>query len=185
MIKRAIKTNTAKTMTHRKFLSPLSCPSTGPKIFCAGTNFLRWKKNWIESSAAPKSFIPAQKLNLSNGNHLLVCQKKFGAAIIRKSWHKKFGPAQNILGPVEGRGTNLLGWELSKWSSALSRMSPNCFVKTRNCRVSRKREVWSSLVENWAGAFCSGSSKSSTVSFNFSWDLKWKDSCTIFYRTKL
>ena len=56
---------------------------------------------------APKCFVPVQifwaepkielhlvllqKSNFLNRNHLLV-------------WHKKFGPAQNILGPVEGRG---------------------------------------------------------------------------------
>jgi hypothetical protein len=33
----------------------------------------------------------AQKPILLNANHLFV-------------WHKKFGPAQNILGPVKGQG---------------------------------------------------------------------------------
>ena len=38
--------------------------------------------------------MPAQKTILLNANHLFV-------------WHKKFGPAQNILGPVKGQGIHL------------------------------------------------------------------------------
>ena len=40
----------------------MSCPSTGPKMFCASS----------------KPFVPAQKPNLLNGNHLLVRHKIFG-----------------------------------------------------------------------------------------------------------
>ena len=43
-----------------------------PKMYCAGTNFLSQSKNLIPFSASSKTFIPAQKLNLLNGNILLV-----------------------------------------------------------------------------------------------------------------
>ena len=62
----------------------MSCPFTGPKMFCAGPNFL------------------SQKPILLNANHLFVWQKMFVTGTICK----KFGPAQNILGPVKGQGIN-------------------------------------------------------------------------------
>ena len=70
-------------------------PFTGPKIFCASPNFLSHPKSLTAFSASSKTFVPAQKLILLNGNHLFV-------------WHKMFGPAQNILGPVKGQGISYL-----------------------------------------------------------------------------
>ena len=67
----------------------MPCPFTGPKMFCAGPNFLSHPKNLTAFSDSSKTFVPAQ--NLLDANHLFV-------------WHKKFGPAQNILGPVKGQG---------------------------------------------------------------------------------
>ena len=64
-------------------------PFTGPKMFCASPNFLSHPKNLTAFSASSKTFVPAQKPIILNANHLFV-------------WHKKFGPAQNILGPVKG-----------------------------------------------------------------------------------
>ena len=61
---------------------------TGPKMFCSGLHFLSQPKNLTAFSASSKTFVPAQKPILRNANHLFV-------------WHKKFGPAQNILGPVK------------------------------------------------------------------------------------
>ena len=56
----------------------------------------------------------AQKLNLLNANHLLVWHKKFGTCTIYQSIvAQKVYPAQNILGPVEGRGISVIiveGW---------------------------------------------------------------------------
>ena len=69
----------------------MPCPFTGPKMFCASPNFLSQSKNSIAFSASSKTFVPAQKPILLNANHLFVR-------------HKKFGPAQNILGPVKGQG---------------------------------------------------------------------------------
>ena len=51
-------------MKSKPILMP--CPYTGPKMFCAGPNFLVQTKNWVAISTAPKDFVPAQKLNLLN-----------------------------------------------------------------------------------------------------------------------
>jgi hypothetical protein len=67
----------------------MPCPFTGPKMFCAFPNFLNQSKNLIAFSASSKTFVLLQKPNSLNGDHLLV-------------WPKKFEPAQNVLGPVEG-----------------------------------------------------------------------------------
>ena len=56
----------------------MSCPSIGPKKFCADPNFLSQPKNLIALSASAKTFVPAQNPNLLNGNHLLVWHKMFG-----------------------------------------------------------------------------------------------------------
>ena len=48
----------------------MPCPFTGPKMFCVGPKFLDHTKNQIAFSAAPKDFMPAQKMNLLHGNHL-------------------------------------------------------------------------------------------------------------------
>ena len=69
----------------------MPCPFTGPKMFCASPNFLSQPKNLTAFSASSKPFEPAQKSILLNANHLFV-------------WRKKFGPAQNILGPVKRQG---------------------------------------------------------------------------------
>ena len=75
--------------------SLMPCPFTGPKMFCAGPNFLSQPKNLTAFSASSKTFVPAQKPILLNANHLFV-------------WHKKFEPAQNILGPVKGQGISCI-----------------------------------------------------------------------------
>ena len=49
----------------------MPCPFTGPKIFCAGPNFLSQPKNLTAFSASSKTFVPAQKPILLNTNHLL------------------------------------------------------------------------------------------------------------------
>ena len=69
----------------------MPCPFTGPKMFWAGPNVLCQTKNLTAFSASSKNFVLAQKPILLNVNHLFI-------------WHKKFGPAQNILGPVKGQG---------------------------------------------------------------------------------
>ena len=44
----------------------MPCPFTGPKMFCAGPNFLRQPKNLTAFSASSKNFVPAQKPILLN-----------------------------------------------------------------------------------------------------------------------
>jgi len=39
----------------------MPCPFTGPKMFCAGPNFLSQPKNLTAFSASSKTFVPAQK----------------------------------------------------------------------------------------------------------------------------
>ena len=73
----------------------MPCPFISPKMFCAGPNYLSQPKNLTAFSASSKTFVLAQKLILLNANHFFV-------------WHKKFGPAQNILGPVKGQGRSLI-----------------------------------------------------------------------------
>ena len=53
----------------------MPCPLTGPKMFCAGPNFLSKPKNLTAFSASLKPFVPAQKTILLNVNHLFVRQK--------------------------------------------------------------------------------------------------------------
>ena len=79
----------------------MPCPFTGPKMFCAGPNFLGQPKNLTAFSASSKSFVPAQKPILLNANHLFVWLQNVNKFFV---WRKKFGPAKNILGPVKGQG---------------------------------------------------------------------------------
>ena len=64
-------------------------------MFYAGPNVLSQSKDLIAFSASSKTFVPAQKPILLNANNLFV-------------WHKNFGPAPNILGPVKGQGISRL-----------------------------------------------------------------------------
>ena len=85
-------------------------PFTGPKMFCAGPNVLSQSKDLIAFSASSKTFVPPQKPILLNANHLLVWHKMFVTGTNVNKFlvrHKKFGPAQNILGPLKGQGVSL------------------------------------------------------------------------------
>ena len=82
----------------------MPCPFTGPKMFCAGPNFLSQPKNLTAFSASSKTFVPAQKPILLNANHLFVWHKMFVTATICKYI---FGLAQKFLGPVKGQGITL------------------------------------------------------------------------------
>jgi hypothetical protein len=53
----------------------MPCPFTGPKMFCAGPNFLCQPKNLSAFSAASNNFVPAGKTSLLNANHLFVWHK--------------------------------------------------------------------------------------------------------------
>jgi hypothetical protein len=62
----------------------MSCPFTGPKMFCAGPNFLSQSKTFTAFSASSKTFVPAQKPILLNAIHLFVLHKMFVTATICK-----------------------------------------------------------------------------------------------------
>jgi hypothetical protein len=70
----------------QKFGKPvlMSCPFTGPKMFCAGPNFLSQPKNLTAYSASSKTFVLAQKTILLNANHIFVWHKMFVTATICK-----------------------------------------------------------------------------------------------------
>ena len=55
----------------------MTCPFTGPKMFCAGRKFLSQSKYFTAFSASSKTFVPAQKPILLNANHLYVWHKMF------------------------------------------------------------------------------------------------------------
>ena len=62
----------------------MPCPFTGPKMFCAGPNFLSQAKHLTAFSASSKTFVPVQKTILLNANHLFVWHKMFVTATICK-----------------------------------------------------------------------------------------------------
>ena len=62
----------------------MPCPFTGPKMFCAGPNFLSQPKNLTAFSASSKLFVPAQKPILLNANNLFVWHKMCVTAKICK-----------------------------------------------------------------------------------------------------
>ena len=66
------------------FWFQVPCPFTGPKMFCAGPNFLIQPKNLTAFSASSKTFVPAQKPILLNANNLFVWHKMFVTATICK-----------------------------------------------------------------------------------------------------
>ena len=83
----------------------MPCPFTGPKMFCAGP------KIWLHIVTLHKllcshknQFYWMQIIFLSGTKSLWLAQyvNEFLSLI------KKFGPAQNILGPVKGQGIRVV-----------------------------------------------------------------------------
>ena len=62
----------------------MSYPFTGPKMFCAGPNFLSQPKTSTAFSAPSKPFVLEQKPILLNTNHLFVWHKMFVTGTISK-----------------------------------------------------------------------------------------------------
>ena len=87
------KTPQQNTTTLELCFKLLPCPYTGPKMFCAGPNFLSQPKYLTAFSATSKTFVPAQKPILLNANHLFVWHKMFVTDTISK---KIFGFAQKV-----------------------------------------------------------------------------------------
>ena len=72
----------------------MPCPSTGPKVFCAGLNILGL-------NCTPKNFEPAQmEIIFWSGTKSLGLEEFTFHFLV---WQKTFAPAQNILEPIEGR----------------------------------------------------------------------------------
>ena len=80
-------------------------PSTDPKTFWAGTNFLGQTKKFIYILCHSQAFFaaPFSKFGFCAGTKVF---QEAPNAIKFLNWLKKFGPVQNILGPVEGQGKN-------------------------------------------------------------------------------
>ena len=75
----------------------MPCPSTGPKIFCEGPNFLSQPKNVIAFRASSKTFVPALKTKFTESfdvaQNVWDWQKMYGTG---KKCISIFGPAQKI-----------------------------------------------------------------------------------------
>ena len=88
----------------------MPCPFTGPKKFCNGPNGMLDQK-FIYILWQSQTFFSIQKDDLHSVKIVFcACTKGFEEALnVTKflAWLKKFGPAQNILGPEKGQGKNL------------------------------------------------------------------------------
>jgi hypothetical protein len=83
------------------------CPFIGPKMFCAGPNFLSQPKNLFTHCTSYKHFVldkkwfAFSKIGFCAGTKVL---EKALHEVKCLGWLKQFGPAQIILGPVKGQG---------------------------------------------------------------------------------
>jgi hypothetical protein len=75
----------------------MPCPFTGPKVFSAGPHFLCQTKTLFTYCASHTHFVPDKNIGFCASTNAV----KFW------DWLKKFGPAQNILGPVKGQGISI------------------------------------------------------------------------------
>ena len=85
----------------------MPCPSTNPKIVCAGPNFLCQTKIYLDIVPVPNFLCQTKRLFLFSKFSFSTGTVFFGVALNAKEFmvrHKIFEPAQNILGPVEGQG---------------------------------------------------------------------------------
>ena len=85
----------------------MPCLFTNPKMFPAGPNFWSQPRNLTAYSASSKTFVAAQKtfywmqIIILSGTKCLWLPQYINKILV---WHKKFGPVQNILGPIKGQG---------------------------------------------------------------------------------
>ena len=75
-----LKNQAGETKLQVKRLMP--CTFTGPKMFCAGPNFLSQPKNLTAFSVSSKTFVPGQKTIIVNANHLFFWHKMFDFLIV-------------------------------------------------------------------------------------------------------
>ena len=83
----------------------MPCPFTGPKMFCARQNILSQPKSLTAFSAFSKTFEKKKnywmQIIFLSGRKCFWLPQHVNKFLV---WHKKFGPAQNILGPVKWQG---------------------------------------------------------------------------------
>jgi hypothetical protein len=81
----------------------MPCPSTGPKTFCTGPNFLYWTKICLDICLCQtkREFV----FSFSDSTKFLGVALNAKEFLVR---HKIFGQAQNSLEPVEGQGISFL-----------------------------------------------------------------------------
>ena len=110
----------------------MPCPFTGPKMFWYGLNFLRQTKNLFHIVAVTnilcqtKIWFAFSKIVFCAGTKLF---EEALNAIKFSGWLKKFGPAQNILGPVKGQGIRILVAEVADFNLGLHALN---FICTRS-----------------------------------------------------
>ena len=76
-------------------------------MFWTGPNFLSQPKNSFTYCGSHKHFVPDKKICISKIGFCAgtkVLEEALNAVPKFLGWLKKFGPAQNILGPVKGQG---------------------------------------------------------------------------------
>ena len=76
-------------------------------MFCAGPNFLCQTKKYLHIVAVTKSLCQTKRRFTFSKIGFRAGTKGFEEALNAVKflgWLKKFGPAQNILGPVKGQG---------------------------------------------------------------------------------
>ena len=88
-------------------LELMLCPFTGPKMFCAGPNFLSRPKNLTAFECLFKNQFYWMQIIFWSGTKCFWLTQYVNKVLVWL-WHKKFGPAQNILGPVKRQGISLL-----------------------------------------------------------------------------
>ena len=89
----------------------MTCPFTGPKIFCAGPNFFVPDQKFIYVHiGAVTNMCQAKRLFAFSKIGFCAGTKGFEEALNTVKflgWLKKLGPPQNILGPVKVQGIRL------------------------------------------------------------------------------
>ena len=79
----------------------MPCPFTGPKMFCAGPKIYLHIVPVTKILCQTKRWFAISKIGFCAGTKVF---EEALNAIKFLGWLKKFGQAQNILGPVKGQG---------------------------------------------------------------------------------
>ena len=88
----------------------MPCPFIGPKIVCAGPIVLCRTKIYLHIVPVPNFLCQTKRWFIFSKFHFSAGTKLFGVALNAIQFlilHKIFGPAQNILGLVEGQGLSI------------------------------------------------------------------------------